>query len=46
MWPVKMPPSQVSRVNWTSPSRTRLTSKLVPPVSQTIDVVGAELGRA
>ena len=35
MWPVKTPPSQVSRVNWTSPSRTTLTSKLVPPVSQT-----------
>ena len=38
MWPVKMPPSQVSRVNLMSPSRTTLTSKLVPPVSQTIEV--------
>ncbi len=35
MWPVKRPPSHVSRVNCTSPPRTTLTSKLVPPVSQT-----------
>ena len=36
MWPVNGSPSHVSRVNMSQPSRTRLTSKLVPPVSQTI----------
>ena len=33
---MKGSPSQVSRVVTTSPARTRLTSKLVPPVSQTM----------
>src|ERR1019366_5264504 len=35
-WPANGSPSHVSLVNTRSPSRTRLTSKLVPPVSQTI----------
>ena len=36
IWPIHWPPIQVSRVCFTAPSRTRLTSKVVPPASQTI----------
>ena len=35
LWPEKSPPSQVSRVYFTVPSRTMLTSKVVPPASTT-----------
>lgn len=41
MWPVNIGPSHVSRVSCTSRSRTTLTSKLVPPVSQTTRFLAA-----